>query len=492
MEITRKPNYSIEQMSDGTFLARFTVQIDGRDIISEFRSNNTGDAISGASTRLQKTVKNRYENLSENEINKALGSPERVEPSTTRHSDTTFMGPQQPLEERLPNTSPSIDSSSLRPGDMSGAKSDSRKPSQTEKDKKDFPMVKGIPKNHVDYMFSLDGKGVRLDGTGENILKEPIPKYFERPGDELYEGANNTAICLGRDIAPQNSQIFSKNISKRNYNSGFSSHMGAGAIDIVAGRMAPFPLENLGILKDIIVAPSFNTEFPAEIQDIDLTNGKHPGFVMDAARIYISQMTVVDESFKISQDLFSDTVRDADFAKNDSPEVVPTSAIMIKSDKIRLHARQDIKIVTGGPHEPYNSQGNSIKTFSGIHLMAQNGVDQNGQSLKQQPIPKGDNLINCLQDMLGLINDLSGAVDVIVESQRQFNAKVMNHFHAHAPGAVTVPDPIVQLSGVADQIDKVKSRFSQFFQDVNNFTHRTNYFSPICRTYINSRYNTTN
>ena len=100
METTRKSNYSIEKMSDGTYLARFTVQIDGRDIVSEYRSNITGDAISGAKTRLNNTIKNRYENLSDSEVDRITQNPERVDSSTTRNFDTTYMGPQQTLEER--------------------------------------------------------------------------------------------------------------------------------------------------------------------------------------------------------------------------------------------------------------------------------------------------------------------------------------------------------------------------------------------------------
>ena len=149
-------------------------------------------------------------------------------------------------------------------------------------------MVKGKPKNHVPYGNNFLGLGTQQDGVGDSELDEPIPSPFERPGDHIIQGNNNTIIVMGRDSAPQNSQTYSNSIFSRKYNSGFSDHMGAGAIDIVAGRMAPFPLEEIGG-SPIVLGPSFNTSFPPEVKGIMLTGGKHPGMVMDAARIYISQ-----------------------------------------------------------------------------------------------------------------------------------------------------------------------------------------------------------
>ena len=354
-------------------------------------------------------------------------------------------------------------------------------------------MVKGVPKNHVPWSRSSDQSGWLYDGQGDSELLEPSPEYFTRPGDEKLVGQNNTAIILGRDVAPDNKQAFSTSIKNRQYNSGYSDHMGAGAIDIVAGLMSPFPIEKLGDLKDIVVSPAFNTSFPPELQDLDLTNGKHPGMHMDAARIYISQMTNIDENFLITKDLYGDESSDPLFRKWDKTVVVPTSGIMLKADKVRLHSRQDIKIVTGGPNELYNSQGNRIKQNNGIHLIAENGIDRDNTPLPQHPIPLGNNLVRALDSMTGLISDVVGALDAMTEAQIRFNNVVANHFHLAAPGYPTMPDIVSSLQGIITMLEHItKTRLGCIFQDVNIFMYKANYLNPISTNYINSRHNTVN
>ena len=318
------------------------------------------------------------------------------------------------------------------------------------------------------------------------MLEEPNPKYLFRPGDESLIGKNNTIIVMGRDHAPQNSQSYSKEVAKRDYNSGYSSYMGAGAIDIVAGRLAPFPLETLGSGKDIVAAPSFNTSYPVELQNVELTNGKHPGMVMDAARVYISQMTNIDENFKISK-----LLRPGDGV---SRSVAPTSGIMLKADKVRIHARQDIKLVTGGPYEIINSQGNEIRKNNGIHLIAQNGVDERGRAIAQQPIPLGDNLMIALEAIMENLSSLNGALDAFAESQMRFNTAAANTFHVlPIPGAIDAGNPLTKLQGIITTIEQVvKTRLGSFYQELNNFNFRTNYLDPTGKNYINSQYNTVN
>ena len=133
--------------------------------------------------------------------------------------------------------------------------------------------------------------------------------------------------------------------------------MAAGAIDIVVGRMSPFPLN----VKDKTFGPLYKTKEGIHELQTEFLNGTnpendnkpfsvpHPAYVMDAARIYISQMTDVDENFDIQRSLFSPSGVSSDTKKR-----TPCSAVMVKSDKIRLHARQDIKIVTGGSNETVN------------------------------------------------------------------------------------------------------------------------------------------
>tara|TARA_B100001115_G_scaffold184877_1_gene189537 strand:- start:1468 stop:2118 length:651 start_codon:yes stop_codon:yes gene_type:complete len=215
--------------------------------------------------------------------------------------------------------------------------------------------------------------------------------------------------------------------------------------------------------------------------------------VMDAARIYISQMTNIDENFKITQNLFDENIEDPVFGRSDKKSVVPTSGIMIKADKVRIHSRQDIKIVTGGPNEIYNSNGNRIKQNNGIHLIAENGQFKDKENMsQQQPLVLGHNLIECLEKMMEIISDVTKTLDAAIASQHNFNLALTNHFQIAAPGAPTIIDPMTRVMGFATAFSKISERFQVFFQDVNNVSHRINYFNPITDKYILSRYNTTN
>ena len=349
-------------------------------------------------------------------------------------------------------------------------------------------------RNHVPWTETAQGK---LDGRGEVRLKEPNPQYFTRPGEKWIHAENNAGILLGRDRAPTNQQVFSKNISSRDYTSGYSDYMTAGAIDIVAGRMAPYPLESVGV-KKIVLKPSFNTSFPPEVQGVPLENGQHPGMVMDAARIYISQMTNIDVNFQINVNM--STVKDNLSSPNDSRwskrKVAPTSGIMVKADKVRLHSRQDLKIVTGGPFELYNSLGNPIRQNNGIHLIAENGIDKNGNLLPQQPMVLGNNLVKVLEHYGLLIEDAVQAMDAMAATQMTFNQIIATNFDLlPIPSGTTIPNPFKQLAGVVTQLEMlIRTRFGALFQLINNFGTKTTYLSDMATNdnFILSRFNTVN
>jgi hypothetical protein len=474
IKVTRKPTYSVQKLKDGSSLVRYSTQINGREIVSEYRAKSTGEALSGAKSRYERTLRSRHEELSGQDLDNVIGTP-------TQESPENFKFRQSQDPELTEASNLALDTDSLDPEELLSIE---RAASSQDEDK--GIMTKGMPKNHVPYVVSMEGQGMELTGDAGTVLEEPNPKYLFRPGDESIIGKNNTIIVMGRDHSPQNSQIYSKEIAKRNYNSGYSDHMGAGAIDIVAGRLAPFPLETLPAGKDIVAAPSFNTSYPVELQNVNLTNGKHPGMVMDAARIYISQMTNIDENFKIST-----LIRPGDSV---SKSVAPTSGIMLKADKVRMHARQDIKIITGGPYETINSQGNEIRKNNGIHLIAQNGIDERGRPIPQQPIPLGDNLMIALESIMKNISDLTGSLDAYVEFQMRFNRVVGNSFELlPIPGGITAGNPLTKLQSIITTIEQiVKTRLGAFYQELNNFNFRTNYLEPTSKNYINSQYNTVN
>ena len=164
----------------------------------------------------------------------------------------------------------------------------------------------------------------------------------------------------------------------------------------------------------------------------------------------------------------------------------PHSGIVLKADKVRIHARRDIKIMTGGPNEQVDSQGVPISMYGGIHLMAKAG------STEQQPIPLGENLENALEAMIGLMQDIINVVDRLTAAQLVFNMAVKDHFHV-LPITSTLPDPVNQIAGLITNLEQLKAgRIESFFQSVNFFSFTNTYLNRTNKKYINSRLNTVN
>lgn len=341
-------------------------------------------------------------------------------------------------------------------------------------------------KKHVDWPpYDND----LIDGVGHKSLAEPVPAYFSRPGDLIINSKNlkigddnNTHIVLGRDrsgLGEYNSK------DKKKSQSGYSDNMGAGAIDIVVGRCAPFPVagKEFGPMyttfqgqnaKDAFADVTLNGTSPEGI------SAPHPGYAMDAARIYISQMTDIDENFKISK-----RIR----ATSDQTTRLPSAGIMIKADKVRMHARNDIKIVTGGNNETYTSMGARNLSVGGIHLVA-----GNGDAGDQHPIPRGYALEKALAQMIEMHKSLVDIVFGFVKTQMSFNKELATHFHqSPAMGASTTPSITGWALGVETQV----SHFRNFVMEIpkhlyNAENYKKRYLTTGEDMYINSMHNTTN
>lgn len=120
--------------------------------------------------------------------------------------------------------------------------------------------------------------------TSSQFTVEEVPLYKARVGDRIIHGSNNTLISLGRDRVDE-------------VTSGLSEE--AGTIDLVVGRA-----------------------------------GENNNFSEDKSRIYISSKTNADENFSVS---------------SDAGEAVSEAAtIVVKSNEIRIIAREGTKIVNEG------------------------------------------------------------------------------------------------------------------------------------------------
>jgi hypothetical protein len=341
-------------------------------------------------------------------------------------------------------------------------------------------------KSHTEWEpFDTGGQ----DGTAENPLSEPVPNYFFRPDDYWVEGGNNTLIIFGRDRTGRG-EVDSANIdkgeSKKNSlgKGSYGNYMGAGAIDIVVGRGAPFPMQvrnfSLGPLYqtkyDIVELKGENLRISEGTGVVEPITVPHPGYAMDASRILISQMTRVDKNFNIESNI----------RKNGLP---PSK----NADQVRVHAREEVRIVTGGAGEKRNSQGEAIMKKGGIHLMAQN------QKQKQQPIPLGDNLLECLSEMMDQITKSYTEVIRLTKDQMEFNRILGRHTH-RSPfyGIPTAFDPELAAQSAIIVKSAMQNVIDQAAKEKNNVTSlRAKYLTQGDKSgednkFINSVFNTTN
>lgn len=330
-----------------------------------------------------------------------------------------------------------------------------------------------IDRAHVDYAPFKQN-----NGRGSRTLAEPVPVFLPRSGDFVLRPSmgpdtgndNNTIIVFGRDRSAYqetrsgDQEEYSTDPEKAKQVSGYSDHMRAGAIDIIVGRGAPYPMSNWSDKKQPL-PPTYCWEQTAKLLKGSkakklIDDEEHPGWVTDAARIYITQMSDIDTYFRIAGPI-------------DRLDTSPSSAIVLKSDKIRLHSRRDIKIVAGGDFNKgpkMDSNGNSIREPGRIHLMS-----GNGKSEKQQPIVLGENLVECLREVHEALQDITEIFYTTLKSQMKLNIKIANHIHATAVGPTTT-DPLTQIETAFKTFSDIGSIMNIYFTKVNNLNKIKNQF----------------
>ena len=264
------------------------------------------------------------------------------------------------------------------------------------------------------------------NGVNGNGMLEPGPKYIQSPCENVTQHGNSW-IVLGRDRPASRA-------------SGYAGqgHTQASSIDIVVGRGAPVPDH------DVNVDPSFSN---------------------DAARIYISQKTDIDDNF----------------ALRGANRSVAKSGIGIKADAIRIIGRQGIKLTTS--------------TRSGIEIMA--GNDDEGL----QPMVKGQTLVDAFAGLEENLNQLSALVLNFLKSQASFNASLAGHVHMGAVQVgptgtgtcLTTPSITLVPAGVQATLETAEAMVDNFKGRMNsNIVWHNRYLNPASSKYICSKYNKVN
>ena len=220
---------------------------------------------------------------------------------------------------------------------------------------------------------------------------------------------------------------------------------------------------------------------------IDISVGRHiagsktfvdPNFEKDAARLYISQKSDIDQYFGL-------------VAGPGSPDSVARSSIGMKADSVRVIARETIRLVTLGPMKKTSHDGN-ITSTGGIDLVAGN---RNEKPDDVQPLVKGDNLRNCIESLVDLVADLNGIVSGFLQEQMTFNGVLTTHFH-NSPffGIPTTPSATCLPTGNNVMMNLVsKTKMDLIQQKINMVDFKMKYLSSVDQeNYINSKYNGTN
>jgi len=363
-------------------------------------------------------------------------------------SHPSFDGTPSPgSSDKVPSSSPGPETQAPNPRGASGTPFSGRNNSFTANTKKKPVDCSGLPK----------GQRKICELPKEEKVDRGISGVF---GTKRIQAQVNRVDCESENIVGRgpdnNAFIVIGNDRPKSKQSGYGGkgHTQCDSIDIVAG-MGSFAPE----------------QYSAALDSKVWTN---PNFLLDAARIYISQKTDVDKNFEIG-------TKEGMQSKSEAK-----SAIAIKADNIRLIGRESLVLATNT--DSFNSQGGQIQAWSGIHLMANN--DEAGL----QPIPVGNNLSQAIFELSKHLESLGKIFHGYLKYQMKYNQAIAKHKHI-SPffGKPTTPSPECQQGGLLVDVEHIsKTELSILKQLTNLSGYRNNYLTRKGKNYINSRFNMTN
>jgi len=273
-------------------------------------------------------------------------------------------------------------------------------------------------------------------GLANESMLEPLPKRITTSGEDVIN-RGNAWIVLGRDRPGSRAS---------GYGGGGATQ--ASAIDICVGMGGPLA-------------------GPAEAEFVD------PNFRGDAARIYISQRSDIDDAFRINTEESNSGIGSSQ----------NQSAIGIKADSVRVIGVNGIKLIT----RPQNKDSrDGFAAYNGIELIACN--DQ--KSL--QYMVKGENLVKALSDMEERVTALSAMVMTFLAAQLKFNTVISSHGHI-GPKAEVGPSFSLIGTGIETATKEVEGAMNNFIERLNlNITWHNKYLGSMSSEYILSKYNKVN
>ena len=295
-------------------------------------------------------------------------------------------------------------------------------------------------------------KKVEKSGIAGFDSLEARPIYDQLDYEEIVAGSYASHIVLGRDRPGSTQGGYPADQEGRERGYGGSAATQCSSIDIVAG---------IGGAR------------PRQVNSLGKTTPTGPDFFVDAARIYISQKTDIDNNFELA----TGSVGNAE----------GKSAIAVKADGVRVIGREGIKLIT--TTDGLNSQEGPIEAIAhGIDLIAGNN------DIDLQPLVKGNSLIQCLENIIDQIDNLAGICVTMIDEQQKMNIALSSHFH-NSPFFAAPTTPSLTLQAAAT--NAILDNFELMATDLVNLKMnlgliKTMHLKQFGSNVIVSRYNKTN
>lgn len=290
---------------------------------------------------------------------------------------------------------------------------------------------------------------IKQKGYGHRRKIEKVPVYHQQKNEKVLQGpGSNSWIVFGKDKPASAASGY-----------GSIGATQASAIDICVGRVGDWKTITQTKTVKGVEKKTTKRELVAEND-----------FVRDAARIYISERTDIDDYFGIQA--------------GKAGGLNGLSGIVVKADNVRLVAREGIKLVTRTDEK--NSKGGNMDVVMGVDIIA--GNDASGL----QPMVKGENLRDLLRYMVEDIRNITSMLHSISLAQASLETMLTAHSHPSTGG---VAFPSIEL-GVYCSVSQIRRLVydvpAQIKKTFENVLEEIEYLKPYGTKYINSMSNHVN
>jgi len=263
---------------------------------------------------------------------------------------------------------------------------------------------------------SINGIGnTEFTTTKDGSVSEDRPTYNKAEAELVYKKANSY-IILGRD-----------RMGGLTHGFGGIGAPNSNAIDIVVGIGSSF---------------SGGSEKGKYLTAKDYLNKDHK---KDAARIYMSQRTDLDNHFeeRMGTQYYDQKKKGV-------------SGIALKADSLLLQGRRNVKI-KAYPSNPYETDAHEseLSNFR-IELIA---------GARLEPVVKGEKLLNFLKKISKQLSSNRAAVMTLIKEHIKLRGQLMLHSHQTNTG-IALPSPALLASGAVEVPKSVEKILEQMNEEI--------------------------